>query len=338
MARWLADLGGLVVGLLLAEAGARLALDHTPLARDLAFRFGPVSNELAWWVSFRSTAASVPRQLHDPVLGWRPAPGAHPTTGVVEGARADGTRVTGPRGAGPKVLLVGDSFTYGVDVGDEDTWAWALQAAHPDWAVVDAGLPGGSLTQAWLAQRVHGPADVVVLGLNTLLVEREQESFATYRRPQPPGPGCEAPPSVPTMEDHARAVGRRSKLWDLGRLLAWRLDPPTLLTAWPVAEHTLDCLVADVQVPLVVAWLPIRADLTRADDHLPRQVVAWRDAHPGVGWVDATPAVRAVEAAGEDPWRMAHWSAASHRAVAGVLGPAVERALPAPSDLIAPAP
>lgn len=308
-----------------------MVLDRTGLAHDLAFRFGPTSNELAWWVAERRQVERQARQHHDPVLGWRPAPGEHLTTGVVERVREDATRQTGPRGEGPRVLLVGDSFTFGVDVGDADTWAWALQAAQPTWAVIDAGIPGGSLTQAWLSRRDRGAADVVVLGLNTLMIERELESFATYRRPDPPGPDCASPAPVPAPEELLRRVGRRPKLLDLVDLATWPWRTPHLEEAWPVAAQTLGCLVADVDVPLVVAWLPIGVDLLHPDDTPPRQVKAWCADHPAVRCVDLTPAVIAVRDRGEDPWRMAHWSAPAHAAVAAALEPVIVELISAPA-------
>jgi lysophospholipase L1-like esterase len=83
----------------------------------------------------------------DPVLGWRSNPGVHPAH---EGPREpmtilpDGSRSTGtPADAsGPTVLLVGDSYTEGYGVRDDDAWAWKLQRRFPQVRLLNFGTPG----------------------------------------------------------------------------------------------------------------------------------------------------------------------------------------------------
>jgi hypothetical protein len=66
---------------------------------------------------------------------------------------ADGHRVT-PAPAQPRatVVFVGDSFTFGTGVEDQQTFPWLLGADYwPDVKVVNAGVGGWGMTQGYLA-------------------------------------------------------------------------------------------------------------------------------------------------------------------------------------------
>ncbi|MBL8731285.1 MAG: hypothetical protein JNN13_02825 [Planctomycetes bacterium] len=71
--------------------------------------------------------------VHDDVLGYRPQPGFHGTENVwhtLVTIDADGLRSNGAdaaRFAGPPVLAVGDSFTFGDQVSDQETWPAQLE-------------------------------------------------------------------------------------------------------------------------------------------------------------------------------------------------------------------
>jgi hypothetical protein len=79
----------------------------------------------------------------DPVLGWKPKPGAYQIPSRDPRAPAtqmtildDGARATGQPGSdGPAVVLVGCSFTQGVGISDAETYAWKLQQRYPSWRV-----------------------------------------------------------------------------------------------------------------------------------------------------------------------------------------------------------
>lgn len=319
-----------LLGLLAAEALARAALLTTPLADRLAWRLGPTSTELGWWVHARDPATRPGWSQHDPLTGWRNRPGERVQVDVVERVDAEGLRVTGPRGRGPRVLLVGDSFTFGSDADDEDTWAWHLQAAHPDWAVRDAGVASWSLTQAWL-RALQGDADLIVVGVNTLMVDRTLEDFAVYRRPlaRSEGGGCVLPPPVPDEAALVREIERRPKLLDLARLAAWPLRTHDRALAWRRAEAQLDCLALQANAPLLVVWLPLEVDLDLAATEPGPVRAAWQAWCLGadVACVDATGTARRVAEQGGALTHGAHWSPAVHAAVARAVGPAAERVL-----------
>jgi hypothetical protein len=86
---------------------------------------------------------------YDPVLGWHPVPGRRwygpwgpGGSRVVVTVNPDGSRLTGADGANgrPDVLLVGDSYTFGWAVSDDETFAAGLQRLRPDLRIVDRGV------------------------------------------------------------------------------------------------------------------------------------------------------------------------------------------------------
>jgi hypothetical protein len=92
--------------------------------------------------------------VHDPLLGYRPRPGfasADNRWRALVTIDADGLRGNGaPRPAGARgVLAVGDSFTFGDQVADGETWPAALERAlgRPVW---NGGVFGYSFAQTVL--------------------------------------------------------------------------------------------------------------------------------------------------------------------------------------------
>ena len=112
--------------------------------------------------------------VHDDLLGYVPRPG-YATMSGYDATQihidADGFRVTGPitgtappAGAGP-ILALGDSYTYGAEVPDDQTWPAHLQrlTGRP---VLNAGVSGYGFDQmvlraGMLAPTVH-PSTIIV--------------------------------------------------------------------------------------------------------------------------------------------------------------------------------
>ncbi len=110
---------------------------------------------------------------HDPLLGYVPRPGfasADNRWGAMVSIDADGLRTNGPgpRPAGARgVLAVGDSFTFGDQVADADTWPARLEGLlqRPVW---NGGVFGYSFAQVVLrAEQLLArlPLDTLVVSL-----------------------------------------------------------------------------------------------------------------------------------------------------------------------------
>ena len=66
----------------------------------------------------------------------------------------------------PRILMLGDSITFGLDVGDHATFSMLLDVARPDWDVINRGVQGYGTDQELLLLENAGigySPDVVVL-------------------------------------------------------------------------------------------------------------------------------------------------------------------------------
>lgn len=122
----------------------------------------------------------------DSMLGWTIGPSRRSADGQafssVEGLRsAEPGAVLDARRPPHRVAILGDSFTFGLEVSYPDTWGDHLERAlGPDVQVLNFGVDGYGVDQAYLRYRrdvPHWRPDVVILGLITHDLFR---SLATY--------------------------------------------------------------------------------------------------------------------------------------------------------------
>lgn len=110
----------------------------------------------------------------DPELGWTIVPGGRTPDGRYEAnaqaarARQDVVYATDPPAGRRRLVAVGDSFTHGDGVTNEQTWAHRLEQLRGDLEVVNLGVPGYGTDQAFLRWRRDAAslhADFAVLGI-----------------------------------------------------------------------------------------------------------------------------------------------------------------------------
>ena len=95
---------------------------------------------------------------YDADLGWSPRPDAEANYSAINNLvvrhNAMGLR-DGPLGGQglPRLLVLGDSYVWGFDVTREERFTEQLEAAHPQWEVVNAGVSGYGTDQALLLLR-----------------------------------------------------------------------------------------------------------------------------------------------------------------------------------------
>lgn len=176
--------------LLLLELGLRLAHalgDGVPPAADESF-------EKEWRWAERHLAAGTAvlesNFAHDPLTGWRNAPGLRKDGLTTNSAGMRGSREYAPgRPAGVRrLVLVGDSYTFGADVRDEETFAHRLGAGllPGAWEVLNLAVPGTGTDQQVLEFEHRGRAwapDVAVLGFFVRDYSRNILWFRDYAKP-----------------------------------------------------------------------------------------------------------------------------------------------------------
>jgi hypothetical protein len=173
---------------LLTEGGFRIAA--------LAGAFTPTAdeseaNEWHWAKAHldRGKATLESDMEFDAQLGWKLRPGLRTdmVTTNSAGMRADREFPVERQPGRRRLLLVGDSFTFGSDVRDSETFAAILaRGALRDWDVMNLAVPGyGTDQQILMLEQVglrYRP-DVVILGFFVRDFSRNTLWFRSYAKP-----------------------------------------------------------------------------------------------------------------------------------------------------------
>lgn len=245
---------------------------------EVALRFVPRLERLP--PSYEEDGKLRPNEhfVADPDLGWRIRPG-HTWTRETEEFRAvyrgngHGFRASFdyvPEEPRRKIVVAGDSFTFGLGVDVEATYPALLAAAIPGALPYNLAIPAFGLDQMWQAVRLHGlPAepDLVIVGFigddfgRTLSEVREDMGFVkpvfdlddgvlVRRRPE------DRPPAW------WRWLDRRSNLVSLLRRLGRAVGQRAPVGRWwSVNAAILDAIAADCKaanVPVLFVYLPTR--------------------------------------------------------------------------------
>ena len=260
------SLVSLLLALLACEAAARLEL--LPLPEFV------VSD--AWWKErwHRERQGLNPREFVelDPDLGFVPAAGL---SGYEYAGAKVSTNSAHMRGAreypverteAARVVVVGNSFTFGQCANDDETYPAVMEATLPNTEVLNLGVMGYGQDQALLRMRRDGfryRPDVVVFGFHKSNMRRNLMSFRGYGKPRFRMAGSalvlENVP-VPMPEDYERLWPPR--LWNFARIYLDSLDSGTKQQRAHIKELSraiVHQMAADAEafgVPLVVVHLP----------------------------------------------------------------------------------
>jgi lysophospholipase L1-like esterase len=145
------------------------------------------------WIDFRHernlrTAVEAYAE-YDPLLGWKEKPhwidddGTVRLTTIEEGIRSNGDAARPvPEGA---ILAVGDSFTEGLDVNDDETWPARLEAILGE-PVINAGVGGYGVDQSVLrAERLIERYRPWLVLLGVFEDDILRAGFKRYEKPKP---------------------------------------------------------------------------------------------------------------------------------------------------------
>lgn len=252
----------LLLTLVAVEVGARAVL-AVPRWRLRLRTQSPATMEvvdiaaLAW----RTRGGGV---VHHPRYGWMLRSGTHQPPGEPAYTVDDaGLRVL-PAGRPDalRVAVFGDSYTFGVEVAADATWAGRLA---PAFAVQNHGVPGYGLDQSLLRLTdalAQDALDAVVVGYTDVDLPRHVVEVHLHPKPRfeptPDGLRLENVP-VPTADE---VIARhRFDVWalDLAMALATREDRDALRALGSALLDEAEARAEDAGVPLLVLELPGRA-------------------------------------------------------------------------------
>jgi hypothetical protein len=177
---------GFSVPLLLLEVALRLFVpDHAFLDRR---------RECFWtlrlYSAMREARLGRSGLQEDPLLGWLPSPLSQRTGETTNSISMRGSREYTPeKPAGVRrIAALGDSFTFGLDVADDETYCAELERlAAPAVEVLNFGVNGFGTDQQYLRwKRDAAPydPDVVLLGFFLPDVDRNVLSIRELRKPR----------------------------------------------------------------------------------------------------------------------------------------------------------
>src|SRR5262245_7755825 len=176
------------------EAAARLALRSDALFQRIA-----AEDDASWrlrWVRRQrgGVRLSYRFDVHHPTRGWALRPGIEPTDAF--GGKILSSNSRGLRGraehdyAKPpgviRIVTLGDSFTFGEEVGDDETWSHQLEELLPGSEVLNLGVHGYAHDQMLLYLQEEGVRyhpDVVLLGFMGDDMERNLLRFRDFAKP-----------------------------------------------------------------------------------------------------------------------------------------------------------
>jgi hypothetical protein len=272
--------------LLFFECGARLVLSSDRLFRSLAG-----TDASSWRLRFvRGPAQKVAYgfDVYDPRRGWALRPGLKDLPVFVGktlssdswGFRGGTEHAEGKAPGTLRVLVLGDSFTFGEDVSDPETYAARLERSLPGVEVLNLGVHGYGHDQMLVALEEIGPRvhpDVVLLGFVADDMERNLVDFRDFAKPRfvPEGDGLRLRNvPVPTPEEVRRGELYRPKIRDLLLMMWDRLTWRSAGNERRMSDLTFRILreigrtATGLGARPVFAYLPVYAEIDKPDNSM----------------------------------------------------------------------
>lgn len=153
------------------------------------------SRRLNWISRHQDQAQIYSFDMYNPSTGWISKPNLRNVT--VFGDKILNTNAKGFRGQTDysynkdprkvRILILGDSFTFGEKVSDNETYSYYLQQMIPEAEIINAGVHGYGHDQMLILLKEEGikyNPDIVILGFNEWDIERNGLKFRDYAKPQ----------------------------------------------------------------------------------------------------------------------------------------------------------
>src|SRR6516164_467780 len=168
---------------------------------DWGFRryVGTNTDDTAWRLSFvrRHSQESIYDKfdIYHPTRGWAVRPGLSRITVFNNKTLSSNSR--GLRGSSEypyekplgtlRILTFGDSFTFGDEVSDNETWSYYLEKLLPGSEIINFGVHGYGHDQMLLylwEEGIKYHPDLVILGFLSMDMRRNMLSFRDYAKPR----------------------------------------------------------------------------------------------------------------------------------------------------------
>ncbi len=133
--------------------------------------------------------------VHSKDIGWVPRPGSKIAGYEInaQGIRASREYPLVPPDGARRVLCIGDSFTFGIAVKNDETYPAHAEKQRPGTEWLNFGIPGGCLTQMLMRYKTEASkygGKKVVIGFMTNDAQRTVNSFRPFLNPDA---GCPFP-------------------------------------------------------------------------------------------------------------------------------------------------
>jgi len=214
---------------------------------------------------------------YDPSKGWRPKPNLKDEK--VWEDKILNTTSTGLRGkkdfpygknAGKqRILILGDSFTFGDEVSDNETYSHYLQEMLPNTEVINMGVHGYGHDQMLILFKEEGikyRPDIVILGFLPLDMSRNLLDFRDYAKPRfvlEKGELKLTGTPVPRPEEILRWDWTRPRILDLFSLIRHSVEKFSGLQQKKMEAITTALLMELIQSVESIPATPILAYLPR---------------------------------------------------------------------------
>ena len=180
-----------LIALLLVEATAYVAIALAPdsLRREV-LRLSERNERLEATISAMLERRPGSLAVFDSHLGWKPRANLDEGSDVINSQALRSSREYSPTpDAGTvRVAVFGDSFVYGSEVPEGESWPFLLEQSRKGLEILNYGVPGYGPDQAYLRFLSEGDAlgpEVVVLGIATPSLSRILTVSAAFRNPSP---------------------------------------------------------------------------------------------------------------------------------------------------------
>lgn len=341
--------------LLLLEIGGRLVYSSSLLTHGIA-RWALVGyDESSWrllWVmrhrlnleqTITPETKNLPRTgestTYDANRGWAVKPNVRNMTPFGNG-KFENTNSKGLRGVSEhayartpgvrRILVLGDSFTFGTEVSDDETFSHDVEATLPHTEVLNLGVQGYGQDQMLLYLHDEGVKyhpDIVILGFVYVDGYRNLWNFFAYAKPKfeitPSGLRLTNVP-VPTPEQLMAKEPYRSKAVDVAVILRekvrWALglnEKKTKALTREIVEQIVATTRSIGAVPVLV-YMPVYDEVNDLSDSMSsrEQYVDGICHEQGIACLFLQPRFRQAAKQGMKLEARAHWNPEMHRTAA----------------------